>query len=77
MRKQLGSLGVRKPSIVYRATRINHLVKMLNNVDDNIRCVARNSLELDMKKRGVKRTTRDPQFLGYECKEDGKLKTNC
>ena len=28
MRKQLDGLGVRKPSIVYRATRINHLVKI-------------------------------------------------
>ena len=73
MRKQLDGL---KPSIVYRTIRINPFVKMLNHVDDNIRYVARKSLELDMKKRGVKRTTRDPQFLGYQCKEDGKLKTN-
>ena len=65
-----------KPSIVYKATLENHLIKMLNHVDDNIRYVARNSLELDMKKRGVKRKTRDPQFLGFECKEDEKLKTN-
>ena len=76
IRKKLGGLEVRKPSIVYRATRINHLIKMLNHIDDNIRYIAKNSLELDMKKRGVKKTMCDPQFLGYECKEDGKLKTN-
>ena len=52
------------------------LVKQRHHVDDNIRYVARNYLESDMKKHGVKRTTCNPQFLGYECKEDGKLKTN-
>ena len=49
-------------------------MKMLSHIDNNIRYVASNSLESDMKKRGVKRKMRDPQFLGYECKEDGKTK---
>ena len=49
-KKRHGGLGIRKPSFVYRATRISFLVGMLNHEDDNIRYVARNSLCLDFKK---------------------------
>ena len=31
-KKQIGGLGVRKPSTIYRITRVSHLVSMLNNV---------------------------------------------
>ena len=49
---------------------------MLNHENENIRFVARNSLQLDMKKRGVNRTTDDENFLGFACENTGKLKTN-
>ena len=52
MKKQYGN---RKPSTVYRATRISFLVDMLNHDNDNIRYVARNSLSLDFSKREAKR----------------------
>ena len=47
--KSKGGLGVRKPLIVYTATRIAHLVHMLDHPELNIRFVARNSLSIDMK----------------------------
>ena len=53
-KKQVGGLGVRKPSTIYRITRVSHLVSMLNNDNDNFRHIARHSLELDMKKRNVR-----------------------
>ena len=34
-KKQHGGLGIRKPSLVYKATRISFLVCMLNREDDN------------------------------------------
>ena len=49
---------------------------MLNHENENIRFVARNSLQLDMKKRSVNRTTDDENFLGFACEITGKLKTN-
>ena len=75
-KKKSGGIGVRKPSRVYRSVRISHLVNMLNHENENIRFVARNSMQLDMKKRGVNRTTDDENFLGFACENTGKLKTN-
>ena len=49
---------------------------MLNHENENIRFVARNSLHLDVKKRGVNRTTDDENFLGFACENTEKLKTN-
>ena len=46
LKKQHGGLGIRKPSTIYRATRINFLIKMLNHPDNNFRFIARNSLSL-------------------------------
>ena len=74
-KKRLG-IGVRKPSRVNRSVRISHLVNMLNHENENIRFVARNSLQLDMKKHGVNRTTDDENFLGFPCENIGKLKIN-
>ena len=48
--KVKGGFGVRLPSIVHRTSRIAHLINMLNHEEENIRFVARNSLELDMHK---------------------------
>ena len=76
--KSKGGLGVRKPSIVYTATRIAHLVHMLDHPKLNIRFVARNSLSIDMKKRGVVkvRSSVISNLLGYKCKENGSIETN-
>ena len=49
-----GGLGIKKPSNVYRATRISNLVNMLNHEEENIRYIARESLSLDMRARGVR-----------------------
>ena len=74
--KQNGGLGIRKPSIVYQATRISHLLAMLNHEEENFRFVARNSLQIDMNKRGVSRTTNENSFLGFKQKENGTLDTH-
>ena len=41
-------------------------MKMLNHVNCNIRHIARESLKLDMKSRGVKTTNKEENFSGYE-----------
>ena len=66
--KVRGGLGIRKPSIVCRATRIAHSVKMLIHSEDNIRFLARNRLVLDLYKRGVSRANDDFNFLGFNVK---------
>ena len=76
MKKQYGGIGIRKPSTVYRATRISFLVNMLNHEDDNIRYVARNSLSLDFNKRGAKRSIQDNNFLGFNTTASGNLETH-
>ena len=76
LKKDKGGLGVRKPSLNYTAARISFLVNMLNHLNENIRFVARNSLELDMKKRGAVRSRTENNFLGYAVKENGLLDTN-
>ena len=75
-KKQKGGLGIRKPSIIYRATRINFLIKMLNHPDLNFRYVARHSLSLDFVKRGIPKTDAHRNFLGYKIKDSGTLETN-
>ena len=76
VKKHFGGIGIRKPSIAYRTTRICHLFKMLNHPNENFRLIARNSLEIDFNKRGIKRSTENGNFLGYECKSNGDLATN-
>ena len=70
-----GGLVIRKPSIVYRASRVSHLILMLNHADQNIRFVARYSFSLDMKKRNIPRSELYNNFLGYNVKENGNLDT--
>ena len=41
-------------AVVYKATRIAHLLNMLKHQDINIKFIARHSLKIDMKKRGGK-----------------------
>ena len=57
-----GGLGIKKPSNVYRATRISNLVNMLNHEEENIRYIARESLSLDMRARGVRATNGERTF---------------
>ena len=66
--KVRGGLGIRKPSIVYRATRITHFVKMLNHCEDNIRFFGNEQPRLDMYKRCVSRANDDFNFLGFNVK---------
>ena len=44
---------------------------MLNHPDNNFRFIARNSLSLDFKKRGIPRTEANRNFLGYTIKDNG------
>ena len=74
--KWKGGLGIRKPSIVYRSTRITHLLAMLNHQEVNIRFVARNNLRLNMEKRGVRRSSEERNFLGFKCNNKGIIETN-
>ena len=76
LKKDKCGLGVRKPSLIYTAARIGFLVNMLNHSNENIRFVARNSPELDMKKKRAVRSTTKNNFLGYAVKENGLLETN-
>ena len=76
IKKQKGGLGIRKPLIIYRATRINFFIKMLNHADLNFRYAARHSLSLDFVKRGIPETDAHRNFLGYKIKDTGTLETN-
>ncbi len=71
-----GGLGVKKPSNVYRATRISNLIKMLNHEEENIRNMARESLSLDMRSRGVRTTNCEKNFLGYQLDDNDRLVKN-
>ena len=70
--KVKGGFGVRLPSIVYRASRIAHLISMLNHEEGNIRFVAKNCLELEIHKRNVSRVHHGQNCVGFEIKDDGK-----
>ena len=76
--KSKGGLGVHKPSVVYTATRIAHLVNTLDHPELNIRFVAHNSMSIYIKKCGVVKVfwSEISNFLGYKCKENGSIETN-
>ena len=74
--KWKGGLSNRKRSIVYRSTRITYLLAILNHQEVNIRFVARNSLRLDMEKRGIRRSSEECNFLGFKCNNKGIIETN-
>ena len=76
LKKQFGGIRIRKLSVVYRTCRICHLIKMLNNNNENIKFIARNSLEIDFNKRGIPRSVDENNFLGFSCKQNGQLNTN-
>ena len=48
---------------------------MLNHEKENIRFVARNSLELDIHKRNILRVHHGRNCLGFEIKDDRKFLT--
>ena len=73
--REEGRLGVRKISYTYYSIRISFIMKMLNHSVEQFQTQARMSLELDMKKRGVKNVTTEQNFLGYELNDKGYL--NC
>ena len=66
-------IGIKRISDVYRTTSLAFFIKMLNHDVEQFRNIARESLELDMKKRGVELTADDINFLGYGLKRNGYL----
>ena len=60
-------------SDVYRTTRLAFLVKMLNHDVPQFRNIARESLRLDMVKRGVPLSENSDNFLGYDLNANGFL----
>ena len=75
-KKQYGGLGIQKPSVVYKATRISFLVNMLNYENQNIQYVARNSLGLYFAERGAGPSVDDRNFSGFKTNASGHLETN-
>ena len=60
----------------YTATRLAHLLHMLNNDDVTVREMARASLLLDLRRRKVPLAAADQNnFLGFRRKDSGKLDT--
>ena len=74
--REEGGLGIRKISYTYYSIRISFILKMLNHPVEQFRDQARISLELDMKKRGVRKVinNNNKTFLGYELNDNGFLK---
>lgn len=76
MNKSEGGLGIPNTEWIYTATRVKHLLHMLNNDDPTVREVARRSLLLDLNKRKVPYAADgEPGFLGFRKKPSGKLDT--
>ena len=71
-------IGVKQFSTVYYCTRVAFLTKMLNHNEKIFKNIARESLKLDMKKRGINTSNGVNNFLGYEVNNDHYLvsKTN-
>ena len=71
-----GGIGVKLFSMVYRCSKVAFAIKMLNHSVEAFRRIARNSLDLDMKKRGVKKTDSNVNFLGYEISDKSYIKSS-
>ena len=72
-----GGLGLRNPTNMYIARKISFMVEMLNSDDNQVRFIARESLQLHMNKRKVNLAkSDDPSFGGYEVNEAGIIKKN-
>ena len=61
--REYGGIGVKRASDVYRTTRLAFLVKMLNHDVPQSRNMARESLRLDIVKRGVPLSENSDNFL--------------
>jgi len=68
-----GGIGVKQFSTTYYCTRVSFIVKMLNHNEETFKNIARESLKLDMKKRCIKTSNSDNNFLGFEVNHDGFL----
>ena len=73
--REIGGLGLKKVSDVYITTRVAFLLKMLNHPVEHFKYIARTSLALDMKKRGVQLSENENNFLGYQVNDNGFLNT--
>ena len=73
-----GGTDVKQFSSVYYCTRVAFIMKMLNHNEEIFKNIARESLKLGMKKRGIKTSNAVSNFLGYEVNNDHYLvsKTN-
>ena len=73
-----GGIGVKQFSTVCYCTRVAFISKMLNHYEESFKNIARESLKLDMKKRGINTSNAVNNFLGYEVNNDHYLvfKTN-
>ena len=70
-----GGLGLRNPTNRYIARKILFMVEMLNSDDNQVRFIARESLQLHMNKRKANLAkSDDPSFDGYEVNEAGIIK---
>ena len=69
--KILGGLGILKPSTMYKTKKISFIISVLNSDDQNVRTLARKSLELHMSKRKVPLVEEEEDnVLGYEVNDD-------
>ena len=73
--REFGGIGIKKISDVYYSTRLAFLIKMLNHPVEQFRSIARESLNLDMRKRDVPPTDNAVNFLGFDLTEDLYLNT--
>ena len=71
--RTVGGIGVKKFSACYMTTRVSFIVKMLNHDVPCFKNIARNSLEIDMRKRGIHESLDVNNFLGYKVNIDGFL----
>ena len=73
-----GGIGVKQFSTAYYCTRVAFITKMLNHNEEILKKIARESLKLDMEKRGINTSNTINNFLGYEVNDDHYLvsKTN-
>ena len=72
-----GGLGLRNPTNMDIARKISFMVEMLNSDDNQVRFIARESLQLHMNKRKVNLAKSEyPSFGGCEVNEAGIIKKN-
>ena len=73
-----GGIGVKQFSALYYCTRVAFITKILNHNEEIFKNIARESLKLGMKKRGINTSNAVNNFLGYETNNDHYLgsKTN-